>query len=359
LTEKKLKKNSNKKNVKKGDKTPLKTEKSIKSKAASLKKKKTSKIKKQDIDDIKILKKKTRVKKSRQSDNPKKISKKDKEKKSLKINSISGVNKQNEIIESNQEKIDPESLKRGDIPMDIVNHLDEFRSRFLISLVTIVIITLAGFFMADHLLDIINRPYLTTGLKLNIFNLTEGIILKLKASLIAGVLIGLPVICYEIIRYILPAVGLDGRKFIILSIIAAVFLFYGGIVFTYFLILPFAVKMLLSFTPQDMTNVISASKYLSFVILFSLGMGIMFELPIIVMILSRFGIISPALLIQKRKYAIVLIWITAAMITPPDILTQAMLSIPIMILYEISILISKFIIKQNKKRELKEELKNS
>ena len=258
--------------------------------------------------------------------------------------------------ETEDDEIDTKALERGDVPMNVVGHLDELRSRLLVSMITIISITLVSFFMSEHLLDIINRPFLSTGRQLNVFNLTEGFIIRLKASLIAGILIGIPVIFYEIWKYILPAINLKDRSFIRLSIMGAIFLFYAGISFTYFFVLPFAIKMLLGFTPIDMTNTIGASKYLSFVMIFSLGMGIMFELPIVIMILTRIGLISPALLIRKRKYAIILIWIIAAMITPPDALTQLMLAMPIMLLYELSILISKITIKR-KQRELRKEHK--
>ena len=254
--------------------------------------------------------------------------------------------------EYSDDYIDPDAADRGDEPKSVVTHLDEFRSRLMYSLLAIIIVSLGSFFFSEYILNFINRPYLATGHKLNVFNLTEGFILRLKAAFIAGIFVGLPVIVFHLWRYILPAINKQDRKFARLSIIAAIILLYGGMAFTYFFILPFAVKMLLSFTPVDMTNTIGASKYLSFVLLFSLGMGIMFELPIIIMILTRIGIVSPAFLISKRKYAIILLWIISAMITPPDILTQSMIAIPLMLLYELSIIISKVMVKRKKKKEL-------
>jgi sec-independent protein translocase protein TatC len=248
------------------------------------------------------------------------------------------------------EEADSEALSRGDKPMSIVAHLDEMRSRLIVSLITVIVITLVSFFFSEYIIDFLTRPYVKTGLKLNVFNLTEGFLLRLKASLIAGIIITLPVIIYEIWKYIVPAIEIKDRRFIGNSVFAAVFLLYLGILFTFFLILPFAIQMLLSFTPDDMTSTIGAGKYLSFVLLFCLAMGIMFELPILIMILTRIGIITPEILISKRKYALVLIWIVAAILTPPDVLTQMMLAIPVMLLYEISIIISKIIIKRKIKK---------
>ncbi len=253
-----------------------------------------------------------------------------------------------------EEEIDPNARERGDIPMSLIGHLDEFRSRFVFSMVSILIITLGSFFFSDQLLYLINRPYLATGLKLNVFNLIDGFLLRLKASLIAGLLLGFPVIIYEIWKYIAPAIDRFDRKYARLAVISAVLLFYLGVTLTY-LSLPMAISALLSFTPPGMTNTINASDYLSLVMLFCLAMGGIFELPIVILILTKIGIVTPSFLISKRKWAIVLIWIVAAVITPTvDPLTQSMVAIPLMLLYEISIIISKVVVIRKKKRDLRE-----
>jgi sec-independent protein translocase protein TatC len=248
--------------------------------------------------------------------------------------------------------IDPDARARGDIPMSLVSHLDEFRSRFLVSLLTVFILMLVGFIFSDYLLAVINKPYLATGQKLNVFNLIDGFLLRLKAAMLAGVLLGFPVIVYELWKYIAPAIAVGDRMFARLSVVAALFLFYLGLTLTYFT-LPFAIKALLSFTPSDMTNMINAAQYLNFVMLFCLAIGAVFELPIVIMILTKIGIVTPTFLITKRKYAIVLIWILAAVITPTvDPLTQSLVALPLMLLYEISIVISKIMVKRKKRREL-------
>jgi sec-independent protein translocase protein TatC len=248
-------------------------------------------------------------------------------------------------------EISNDDIERNDKPMSIVGHLHELRSRLIASLVTILSVFMISFFLfSDYILNVINRPYLRTGLKLNIFNISEGFVLKAKASLVAGIFVGLPVIIYEIWKYIFPAIDIKNRKFIGRSIIASVFLMYMGIALTYFFLLPVAIQMLLRFTPDNVNSIIGASTYLSFTVIFCLSMGVLCELPIVIMILTKIGIITPRLLTSKRKYAIVLIWIFAAILTPgPDILSQALVAIPIMFLYEISIIISKLIMKHKLK----------
>ncbi|MCU0822316.1 MAG: twin-arginine translocase subunit TatC [Spirochaetes bacterium] len=258
--------------------------------------------------------------------------------------------KENAVAEINED--DKKAIDRGDVPMSVVRHLDELRSRLIITLVMVLVITVVSFFAAKDLLDIITRPFFNTGNRLNIFNLTEGFMLNLKTSLLAGVLLGLPLIVFEVWKYIVPAVEKKNRRFIGLSVACGTFLFYAGIVFTYFVMLPVMVHMFLRFTPPEMTVTIGAEKYLSFVIIFSLAVAAMFELPVVILILTRIGIITPEFLIAKRKYAILTIWVVAAVITPPDALTQIMLAIPLMLLYEISIIMSKIVLKRRKKKEL-------
>jgi sec-independent protein translocase protein TatC len=249
---------------------------------------------------------------------------------------------------------DPDAIKRGDTPMSVVGHLDELRSRLIVTLITIMIATLSSFFFSDYILSIMVKPYSETGLTLNIFNLTEGFLLRMKASLITGVLVVLPLIIYEIWKYIAPAVDGRDRRFSIWAIIAAMLFFFCGMSITYFYILPEVTRILLSFTPEGMQNMLNASEYLTFVLLFSIFIGIIFELPIAVMILTRVGIITPEFLVSKRKYAIVLIFIFAVILTPPDVLSQILLAVPLILLYEVSILFSKLIIQRKRKRIFKE-----
>ncbi len=250
--------------------------------------------------------------------------------------------------------IDPDALDRGDIPMTVVDHLDEFRSRVLISLGIIMVITIAGFFFSDYLINFINEPFNQTGQKLNIFKLTGGFVIRIKVALVAAIMLSIPIIIFQLWRFIFPAVSKKDRWFSRISILSATLLFYGGISFVFFIILPFAIKMLLGFIGKEMISTIGANDYVSFILISCLAMGFLFELPIIVMVLTRIGIITPSFLIQKRKYSILGIWIIAAIITPQDILTQIMVAIPLMFLYEVSILISKLMVRRKNKMEMSE-----
>jgi sec-independent protein translocase protein TatC len=239
---------------------------------------------------------------------------------------------------------DDQSLIRGDNPMVITDHLDELRSRLIVIFGAIIFFTVAGLYFSEDLLHLMNKPFVESGHRLNIFTITGGFMLRLKASFGAAILISFPVIVFEIWRFIKPALSIEARFLSRITIMSSVLLFYGGIASVYFLILPLSIKVLLALIGKDMVSTIGADDYLTFSIILSLAIGVLCEFPIVIMVLTRLGIITPYLLIRYRKHAIVAIWIIAAVVTPtPDPLTLSLVSIPLMFFYEISILMAKLI----------------
>ncbi|OHD66113.1 MAG: twin arginine-targeting protein translocase TatC [Spirochaetes bacterium RBG_13_51_14] len=269
------------------------------------------------------------------------------------ITTLTEYDDANKDVDANDEDIDPEADDRGDAPMTVVGHLDELRSRILISLITIVILTVGAFVFSDKILHFITKPFTITGFKLNVFKLTEGFMIRLKVSAITALLIGFPFLMWQTWRFILPAITKNDRMFSRLSVISSVLLFYAGVVFVFILLVPFTVKMLLGFVSREMMSTIGANDYISLVFFFCVIMGILFELPIIMMILTRIGIITPSFLVRKRKYAIVLAFVISAVITPTqDLLSQLIVTVPLILLYEASVIVSKLTTVRKKKREL-------
>jgi len=249
---------------------------------------------------------------------------------------------------------DPAALDRGDNPMTLVGHLSEMRSRLLVALGAILVVMLVAFGFSDYLLALITKPFTASGQKLNLFTLFEGFTLRLKASLFASVLLCLPLVIYQVWKYVEPAVNRNDRNVVRLSLGSAVLLFYAGTSFTY-LFLPVAIIALMAFAPPEMLITNNATEYFNFFVMTAVILGAVFELPIVMLLLTKMGIVSPAFLTSKRKYAIVVIWIIAALASPgPDPLSQAILALPLMFLYELSILISKIIVRRKKKKELAE-----
>ncbi|MFO7734657.1 MAG: twin-arginine translocase subunit TatC, partial [bacterium] len=208
-----------------------------------------------------------------------------------------------------KEDIDPyelEAIERGDNPMTVVEHLEEFRYRLLVCLTALVVVTIGAFFMSEYILDFISEPFRKSGHQLNIFELTGGFFIKLKASAITAFIVTMPLLVYHFWRYISPAISISERKISRRVVFAGVLLFYTGAAFVFFAVLPFSINILLGFIDGNMHTTIGADDYLNFIFMFCIAMGVVFELPVIVMLLTKAGILTPRFLISKRKYAVVL-----------------------------------------------------
>lgn len=169
----------------------------------------------------------------------------------------------------------------------------------------------------------------------------EGFLVKLKASFFAGIIIAFPIILYQAWRFVSAGLKKNERRLIAVYFPVSLLLFAVGIAFAYFIMLPAALYFLIVVASSGLKPVLVISRYVSLVIVLSLALGVIFEIPLVVLFLSRIGLVTPALMRRNRKYAILLIFISAAVLTPPDIVTQFMLAVPIILLYEVSILVSK------------------
>ncbi len=245
-------------------------------------------------------------------------------------------------------------IKDDDKPKDVVEHLSELRFRFLLILACLIISACAAFYFSDYVLDFLTAPYYKISSSgLNIFNLAEGFSLKLKSSVIIALLFNFPLIILQTWGYIKPAIEKGNRWLIRVNIFFSFVFFYAGCAFAFFMLLPFTIDMLIKFIPEKMNSTINASNYIDFIFFMSASMGAIFELPVIINILTGLGLITPRFLSQKRKYAIIVIWVVAAVITPADVLSQIAVAIPLMFLYEIAILFSYITYRGYKKKNLK------
>lgn len=272
-----------------------------------------------------------------------------------------------------------EKGKSLEAEMSFFDHLDTLRSHLLRSAVAIIVFTILAFSFYDFIFDTIimgpkNPDFWTyrmmcaigerfdlgpefciTDIPGKIINtqLAGQFTLQLNSSLLTGVVLGFPYLLWEIWRFVKPALHENERKSASGFVFYATLLFIIGISFGYFLVAPLSVNFLVNYTVSDMIeNTITIDSYLSSVATLTLGTGIVFELPIVIYILSKLGIMTPAFMREKRRYAIVIILIIAAIVTPtPDILTMLTVSFPLFLLYELSIGISSRVQKQKLKEE--------
>lgn len=263
--------------------------------------------------------------------------------------------------------------------MSFLDHLEELRWHLIRATLAIVIVGMVAFIFKDFIFNEIifapaNADFISYDLlcKLaNIFGSDKGCINEMDfiiqnrtmggqfnaaiwTSIIVGLVVAFPYVIYEFWKFISPGLYEKERKnsrgFIVISSL----LFFMGVLFGYYIIAPLSINFLANFTVGDMVkNEFDISSYIGLVRASAIAAGLIFELPIVIYFFTKIGLVTPQFLRKYRKYALVIVLIVAAIITPPDISTQVIVSIPILILYEVSILISAFVMR----KELKEQNK--
>ncbi len=221
----------------------------------------------------------------------------------------------------------------------IIPHLEELRTRLIRAFIVYVFIAALIWFFHDHVISFISKP---VG-KLYIFNVQDAFMVRLKVSLLTALFICLPYFFWEVWGFISPGLYTNERMAFGFILLSTLILFYIGAFLSVLVVMPRAVSFLLSFSGEFET-VIGANQYLSFIFWSTVVFGILFELPVAVGILARFGIISSRILSKRRREMIVGIVIVAAIISPTvDAFSLIIMSLPLIVLYEISIWVAKLV----------------
>ncbi len=263
--------------------------------------------------------------------------------------------------------------------MSFWEHLDELRWHLVRSIVAVVVLGIVAFIFKDFIFDrIILAPirpdFLTTRLlcefseysgltslcldnsNLEIINIKMSgqFLTHMYISIMAGVILAFPYILHEIWSFIEPALMPTEKKYSGGAVFVCSVLFLVGVLFSYFLIVPLTINFLGTYQVSEaVANNVSLSSYISTVVSVSLSVGIVFELPVFVFFLTRVGILTPEFLKKNRKYTLVILLVVSAIITPPDIFSQILVVIPLMGLYELSISISRRVIRNQAKNQAK------
>jgi sec-independent protein translocase protein TatC len=251
--------------------------------------------------------------------------------------------------------------------MPFWSHLEELRKRIVRSLVIIAVGFGVCFNYSEDILRILMWPMNTrmkfqlvypfisviptaAPQKLHYTTLIEPFWSHLKIALITGIMLVFPFIMYQVWKFIAPGLHFKEKKYVGLFIFFSSFFFGIGVLFCYFFLLPFAVPFLLTYKTENLIAILRIGDYIDFILKFLLASGIVFELPLIIVLLSRMGIVNPDMLAKYRKFALLGAFILGAILTPtPDIFNQTILSIPIYLLYEIGILASRIFGKRKSK----------
>jgi len=271
--------------------------------------------------------------------------------------------------------------------MTFLEHLEELRWHLVRSAIAVVSFTVLAFVYKQYLFDVIilgpsSSDFITNELfckfghwmhnymaqlgrmggnpellclnsepiKLQNITMAGQFTAHIKISIIAGFILAFPYIVFEIWKFISPALYQKERKYTRGAILAISMLFFVGVLFGYFIISPLSVNFLVNYKTSELViNQPNLMSYVSVVASIALASGIMFELPAIIFFLTKIGLITPKFLIKYRRHAIIILLIIAAIITPPDVFSQILVTLPLLLLYELSILVSKRILKRQSK----------
>lgn len=235
---------------------------------------------------------------------------------------------------------EPEKEPDPEKTMGILDHLDELRRRLTWIVGEIAIGFAICWAFVDQLFNLIMYPLmqvLPAGTHAQYTTLPEAFFTRMEIAFVGGIFIASPAIFYQIWAFVAPGLYDEEKKYIIpIAILSALFFIVGGL-FCYFIVFPFAFNFFISYSTPEIVMTPKISDYLSFVLKLIFAFGLIFEMPIFTLFLARLGILTAAMMRKARKYAIVAIFILAAILTPPDVISQILMACPMLLLYELSI----------------------
>jgi sec-independent protein translocase protein TatC len=237
--------------------------------------------------------------------------------------------------------------------MTFLEHLEELRWRIIKSMVAIVAVAIAAFIKADLVIAFLTAPIdkLEDPVALQALKVSDMFMVQLIASLIVGLILASPIVIYQIWRFVEPALGRSSRRITISIVMFGSFFLLAGVSFGYMILLPFSLRFFTQLGRDMVAANYSIHGYLGYVAWMLMAAGLVFQLPVISFILTKIGLLTPTFLRRYRRYALVGILVFAAVLTPPDPLSQVFMAVPLLLLYELSILISKIFQKSEQEED--------
>ncbi len=227
-----------------------------------------------------------------------------------------------------------------------ISHLIELRSRLLRSIVAVVVVLLCLFPWAKDIYGVLARPLLKAlpqGSTMIATDVTGTFLVPLKVTLMAAFLIALPYVLYQMWAFVAPGLYHHEKRLAVPVIVSSVVFFAFGMGFAYFIVFPVAFGFFAGYAPTGVQMMTDIDKYLSFVLTMFIAFGITFEVPVVVVVLVRLGVVSLEKLRSIRGYVIVGAFVVGAIFTPPDMVSQVMLAVPLWLLYELGLLVARFV----------------
>ena len=228
--------------------------------------------------------------------------------------------------------------------MSFIEHLEELRWRIIKTISSIILGGIITFFFIDFFLDLLLKPLeninSSNPISLQVLSVQGMFIIKWTIAFMGGVIIAVPVITYQIWKFIAPGLYANEKGFVLPLVVFSFFSFCSGILFSYKVLIPYCLNFFAGLSGENILNNFSINHYFSFISWLLLGCGIVFQLPVISFLLSTIGILTPAFMRHYRRHSIVAIFIISSFITPPDPVSMVVMAFPLIILYELSIGVS-------------------
>ncbi len=228
------------------------------------------------------------------------------------------------------------------LEMSFMDHLTELRKRLFYSVIALIVTGVGCFLFAKQMIDFLINPALAMNppIHLQVLKVQGMFIVQVLVAFVGGFIISIPVLVYQIWAFVKPGLYRKERKWVGLLIVITFLCFIAGAAMAYYMMLPFALRFFMKISqPYSISSIIAIDYYIRFVVMLMLSVGVVFELPVLSFVLAKMQVLSSGFMKKSRKYALIIIFILAAILTPPDPFTQLLIALPLIFVYEISITI--------------------
>ena len=239
---------------------------------------------------------------------------------------------------------------RGQLPeMPFLSHLEELRKVIIQSLIAIGLLTVACWFTSKYILNLMIQDLPLDSLYF--LSPLEAFMVRMKISLIVGLMLAFPFVLFKVWSFVSPGLFAHERSKLVPVVVASSLLFYAGVLFCYLMLIPVVMGVLLSFGTEYLNPLISVQSYFAFVSRLSFTFGVVFQLPVLVLLLSSLGLVTPRMLLRQWRYGVLIIFVGSAILTPPDVISLVFMALPILLLYIGSILVAMVVVRRKDKED--------
>lgn len=248
---------------------------------------------------------------------------------------------------------EPETLAEG----TLISHLLELRNRLLRALIAVAVVAVPCLVFANEIFEFVAKPLMESlprGASMIATNVVAPFLTPVKLAIVAGLFVAMPYVLYQVWAFVAPGLYRREKHFAVPLLLSSIVLFYGGVAFAYYVVFPIIFAFFVSTGPQGVLMMTDINSYMDFVLTLFFAFGIAFEIPIATVLLVLTGLVRVETLNKNRGYVLIGIFVIAAFLTPPDAISQCIMAVPMYLLYEFGIVMSRLMLKARRQREAEE-----